>query len=251
MSTVAVVVLIDAESSARGWAARRLALGRYVLRGTPGLTFLKVLGSGRDGGFRLKPSATHGGLMCAFEDAGSAERFVRDSPVMTDYRRHARELLTVRLQAYASRGRWSGVNAFPAVTEPDPSQPVAALTRASIHPLKAWKFWRHAAPSEDALHAAPGCLLAAGLGEAPFLRQATFTIWENEATMDAYARDGAHLAAIQAARGGRYFTEDMFVRFVPFAVEGSWHGRDYVGTCLDTVPETRSSERQWPQAASS
>ena len=253
MSSVAVVVLIDAEASARGWASRRLAFGRFALRGTPGLGFFKVLGSGRGGGFRPSPSATHGGLMCVFDDADSAERFVSESALMADYRAHAREMVSLRLQAYSSRGSWSGVNAFPAVAERDPTQPVAALTRASIHPLKAARFWRHAAPSEDSLLAAPGCLLAAGLGEAPFIRQATFTVWESEAAMDAYARNGAHMAAIKAARDGAFFTEDMFVRFVPFAAEGSWKGQDFTGSLLASVPETRSGDTDtaWPHAASS
>jgi spheroidene monooxygenase len=42
--------------------------------------------------------------------------------------------------------------------------------------------------------------------------------------MDAYARSGAHLAAIHAAYDGRYFSESMFVRFVPLHMQGQWKG---------------------------
>ena len=43
--------------------------------------------------------------------------------------------------------------------------------------------------------------------------------------MDAYARSGAHLAAIKAAMQGDYFSESMFVRFQPFDADGSWKGK--------------------------
>jgi spheroidene monooxygenase len=69
--------------------------------------------------------------------------------------------------------------------------------------------------------------LAVGLGEAPLLRQATFTIWDSVADMNAYARTGAHLQAIQAAAQNGYFAESMFARFVPLQVQGQWQGKSY------------------------
>ena len=66
-----------------------------------------------------------------------------------------------------------------------------------------------------------------GLGEAPLLRQATFSVWENQAAMDAYARSGAHHQAIRASLQGNWFSESMFVRFVPLRITGIWKGRRY------------------------
>ena len=81
------------------------------------------------------------------------------------------------------------------------------------------------APAAQAsLEAAPGCILAVGLGEAPLLRQATFSIWTSVQAMEAYARSGAHLDAIRAAHRGGFFSESAFVRFVPVAVQGRWKG---------------------------
>ena len=74
---------------------------------------------------------------------------------------------------------------------------------------------------------AQGGLLAVGLGEAPLLRQATFTVWDSIASMDGYARTGAHMDAIRASREGSYFSESMFVRFVPEDLRGTWKGRTY------------------------
>jgi spheroidene monooxygenase len=45
--------------------------------------------------------------------------------------------------------------------------------------------------------------------------------------MDAYARSGAHLEAIRAAARHRFFTESLFMRFVPLQVQGTWQGRSH------------------------
>jgi heme-degrading monooxygenase HmoA len=259
---VGVAVLIDVERRHRLWGMSRIVRGRAGLRSPAGLEFSKVLGSGHQGGFGLRPSATHHGLFLVFTDDACAEDFVSGSPVMAAYAARARELATVKLRPISSRGRWGGVEPFGTAssgpgevaagaidtlsapvtyargakhspwgttvhsTRPVPtSGPIAALTRASIRPAAAASFWRRAPPAQADLDRAHGCLLAAGLGEAPIFRQATFSIWESAAAMDAYARSGAHLAAIRAAREGRFFSEDLFARFVPYDARGSWRGR--------------------------
>jgi spheroidene monooxygenase len=45
--------------------------------------------------------------------------------------------------------------------------------------------------------------------------------------MNAYARTGAHLQAIQSAAKHGYFSESMFARFVPLQVQGQWQGKSY------------------------
>jgi hypothetical protein len=104
---------------------------------------------------------------------------------------------------------------------------VAALTRASIRLVKSPTFWRLAPAAQDDLERAQGCQLAVGLGEAPLLRQATFSVWDNVAAMDTYARSGAHLRAIQASVQNGFFSETMFVRFVPLWMRGRWKDRAY------------------------
>ena len=226
--TVAVLLLCNVRPAARLWAWSRLVLGAWPLRAVPGLGFVKVLGSGADGGFGLAPSGTHGGLFLVFDDEAAATAFVERSPVMAGSRARARDLCVAVLRACASKGSWAGAAMQPTAPVPAPDDgPVAALTRASIRPRHALSFWRLSPPAEAALAAAPGCLLAAGLGEAPVLRQATFSLWSSAAAMDRYARSGAHQDAIRAAYGGGYFSESMFVRFVPLSIRGRWQGRVY------------------------
>lgn len=224
--TVAVLVLADLRRSARAWGWLRLVLGSVPLRGVPGLVFAKVLGSGAGGGFGLAPSATHQGLFLVFDDEPAARRFVAESPTLQAYEARARELCVVLLRACSSKGSWSGATLQ--VSTPTPSSgPIAALTRASIRPRHAVAFWRLAPAAQSALASAPGCRLAAGLGEAPLLRQATFSLWSSAAAMDAYARSGAHQRAILTAYREHYFSESMFVRFVPLEVRGVWQGQHH------------------------
>jgi spheroidene monooxygenase len=218
-----VVILADIAADARLWGYARFLSGRYVLPHFAGLRFARMLGSGHDGGFGLRPSFSRQGLLAAFADEISAARFLA-SPFVAGYRRRSREFLTAMLRAYSCRGSWGGNRLAIAAGVPA-SGPVVALTRASIRPSRAIEFWRRAPPAEASLAGAAGCLLAAGLGEAPLLRQATFSIWESVAAMDAYARTGAHLAAIRASHSGGYFSESMFVRFAPLALSGTWKGR--------------------------
>lgn len=221
-----VVVLADVRAASRWWGYGRFVFGRAALRRQPGVRFAKILGSGFDGGFGLKPSASRQGLLCLFDDPGQASAFLDASALVQAYRDHAREYLEVRLRPYSCRGSWDGVRFEPGVPPPLHG-PIAGLTRASIRPSLARQFWSKAPPAERSLAAAHGCLLAAGLGEAPLLRQATFTVWDSLASMDGYARTGAHMEAIRAARDGNYFSESMFVRFVPEGLRGTWKGRSY------------------------
>lgn len=224
LPTVALLLLVRLRSGA--WGLSRLVRGERAFGTVPGLHFARVLGSGRDGGFGLAPGLDHQGLMCFFDDEDSARTFARDAPVMRAYRDHAHESLSALLRATSCRGSWSGASlAVTAAAQDD--KPMAALTRASIRLRHAAAFWRHAPATHEGIARAEGCRLAVGLGEAPLLRQATFSLWDHSAAMDTYARSGAHLAAIKGAHKQGWFSESMFVRFAPIEISGQWHGKRY------------------------
>ncbi len=225
MGTVAVFLLADIAPQHRWWGYARFVIGRFIMRGVPGLVMYKVMGSGDGGGFGLRPSSSRQALFCLFADEGCADAFLKSSTAHR-YEQRSREFCSAKLRAYACRGTWSGQAIAVTATAPEEG-PIATLTRASIRPTRALRFWRMQPASEVSLNAASGCLMATGVGEAPFFRQATFSLWTNTAAMDAYARTGAHLAAIRAAHEGAFFSESMFVRFVPYSLTGSWRGRRY------------------------
>jgi len=208
------------------WGWNRIAFSRWLPEPARGLRFMKTLGSGRDGGFGLAPSASHQGVFCIFDDHDSANDFIANSTLVARYRERSEDCLLITLQPSTSRGSWDGVALPPGIPTP-PDLPVAALTRASIRPQSAWAFWRHAPAAQNGLAQADGCEIAVGLGEAPLLRQATFSLWRDEHAMNAYARTGAHQEAIRAAWQQQFFSESMFVRFAPRAMQGTWKGRCY------------------------
>lgn len=209
------------------WAVGQLVRGAGRWRAQRGVRFARVLGSGQQGGFGLKPGLDHQGVFLMFDDVADALTCVASSPLLTAYRERADECLVAVLQASSARGRWGGQAMRAIVPSPGPDEPLMALTRASIKPTQAIRFWRHSPPSEAALAASPGCRLAAGLGEAPVLRQATLSLWDSTTAMNAYARQGAHQKAIEASYREGYFSEWMFVRFVPLLMQGRWQGQTF------------------------
>jgi len=217
---IAVVVLMEYRTGLHllwGWG--RFLFGRYALSRWPGLRFAKVMGSGHQGGFGLRPSFTRQGLFCVFAGHHAADAFVA-----SDWLRrgdpHLSSCRWLKLEAYSSRGRWSG-HEIRASAEPPVNEPVVSLTRASIRWSQTLRFWRMAPPAEAALAQAGGCRLSVGLGEAPVLRQVTLSIWDSVASMNAYARSGAHEQAIRTAYKGRHFSESMFVRW-RLLEQGQW-----------------------------
>ncbi len=222
----ALVLLADLRPAHWLWGWNRIAFSRWLPQRARGLRFMKTLGSGRDGGFGLMPSPSHQGLFCLFDDDGCANEFITASALVQRYRQSSGDCLLLTLRPASSRGSWDRVAIAQGMPVPD-GMPLAALTRASIRPRAAASFWRHAPPAQAGLADAPGCELAIGLGEAPLLRQATFSLWRDAEAMDAYARTGAHQQAIRAAWQQHFFSESMFVRFAPLAIQGRWKGRDY------------------------
>ena len=221
----AVFLLADIRDEHRLWGYARFVLQGLPLRRVNGLLFSKMMGCGFDGGFGLRPSASRQALFCLFADEESADLFLQ-SDLTRQYAIRSREFCTAKLRAYSSKGSWSGRQIAITATTPE-SGPIATLTRASIRPSRARAFWRLQPASELSLSQAQGCIFATGVGEAPVLRQATFSLWRNVQAMDDYARSGAHQQAIRAAYAGNFFSESRFVRFVPLALKGDWRGQHY------------------------
>lgn len=231
VSGVVVVLLVDFLRAHQAWGWMRLVQGAVAFKDTPGLLFTKVMGSGHEGGFVLRPSATHQGLVCMFENAEQADQFI-DSNAVKAYADRAKSFFITALAVTSARGSWDG--RMWDATAPEHlgkyldmdtrSAGMVALTRASIRPAKAVAFWRYAPAAQDDLKNAPGCELAMGLGEAPLVRQCTFSLWKDTPSMMAYAHTGAHQQAIAAAHKNDFFSESMFVRMRVLRRAGQWSG---------------------------
>jgi spheroidene monooxygenase len=228
---VVVVVLVDFLRQHQGWGWLRLVAGGTLYKNVPGLTTVKVMGSGHGGGFSLRPSATHQGLICTFTQLDLALAFL-DSTWVQAYRERAREFWSGLLSVQSARGTWDKQAWLATASESlngqsEPQGPLAVLTRAGILPTKAMAFWRYAPAAQAALSHSKGCLLSMGLGEAPLVRQCTFSLWQDTAAMLQYAQQGAHQVATAAAYKHQFFSESLFVRMQVHHMSGVWQGRSF------------------------
>ena len=230
LSGVVVILLVDFATQNRAWGWLRLVQGSSLFRDVPGLLFVKVMGSGHGGGFGLRPSSSHQGLICMFASQTQAEAFMRGAEVQA-YITRAREHWLGLMEVTSIRGQWDqqswGLTPSVGNGAADATAPIAALTRATIRPAKAVSFWRYAPPAQADLSHADGCQLAMGLGETPLVRQCTFSVWDNTESMATYAHRGAHKSAIAAAAKHDFFSESMFARMRVLSMSGTWRGRQF------------------------
>lgn len=212
----------------KAWALAQMGFAGFELKKTNGLRFFKLLGSGEGGGFSLKPDWSRYALLGVWNDARAADEFFQTSKLMEKYRHHTSEIWTARLAAMRSHGEWSGKNPFVSVAESAiKDAPVAVLTRATIHLKKLRRFWSFVPATSREIERAPGLIASIGVGEAPFFRQATFSLWESENAMKNFAyKSETHAEVVKLTRSEKWYSEELFARFALLSSEGEWNGRN-------------------------
>lgn len=208
------------------WVICQMAAARLALRHEPHLMFWKLCGSGTGEGFTPKPNWGVWAILAAWPDEATAHARIAQSPVWGRWRAHATEACTIYMSPLSSRGSWAGVNPFVPETHPaDPEGPLAVLTRASVKPGRALRFWRRVPDISAVIGQDPSVLFKIGIGEVPLLHQITYSIWPDAAAMTRFARgDGPHGRAIATVRAEGWFTDELYARFRVLGVEGRWNG---------------------------
>ena len=237
MNQISTISFLRFDSlSARAWAFARIAGPQRDLKAIPGQTFYKLMGSGRGSGFRPLPDWSVYSLLQVWETEEAAEHFLARSTAMQRYREVAAESLTVFLRTLRANGAWSGRNPFLPLVAPDPANPLrAVITRATIKASCLKKFWSYVPSSDRHLAGSPGLIFAKGIGEAPLVNMATFSLWENEEALRDYAyKDEGHLGAIKRTRDYNWYSEELFSRFQPYRIVGTWQGIRLPGSLVAT-----------------
>ena len=208
----------------RLWAFAMMGLARRGLAATRGIGFWKLCGSGTGEGFTPRPNTAVYAILATWDRRETAERQTREAPVFARYHARASDSWTVFLRPVSARGTWSGAAPFTPAADPG-TGPLAALTRATVRPSRALRFWRRVPDISTVIGDDPNVAFKIGIGEVPLLHQVTFSIWPDAASMDRFARaDGPHARAIRAVRAGDWFREELYARFRVVDTSGHWHG---------------------------
>ncbi len=217
---VTTLTVFHFEKKNRFWAFGQMGLAGRLLKTTPGLKFYKMLGSGRGKIFSLRPDWTRYAFLGVWESEEAARDFLAGSAFIKNYRQHASRHTTVKLRTISAHGLWDGQNPFLPSGVTYMGGRIAVLTRANIRLNRLAAFWRQAVTVNRQFEEAPGYLASIGIGEAPFVRQATFSIWESLEEMKEFSYGAnEHRRTIQRVREEGWYSEELFARFAVFEMD--------------------------------
>ncbi len=200
-------------------AILNMASNKLMLKKIPGISFIKLLGTGKGETFTPKDADQFrwGILVTINEDKLDQ---LEKSLVLKLWRKISSNEYRAILKPISSHGYWSGKQPFE-VEKFEWSGKIAAITRARIVWRKNFQFWRAVPPVTLSLHQSQGLLAAIGIGEAPIGLQGTFSIWESGAALREFAYKGnAHVEAIKATESNKWYSEELFARFAVIAEQG-------------------------------
>ena len=92
--------------------------------------------------------------------------------------------------------------------------PVAVITRATLRISKLISFGNLSLLLAWQLKNAEGVIYFKGIGEWPFIQQATLSIWKSIDHVNKFAYSNkTHLKIIEKTRKQKWYSEDLFARF--------------------------------------
>jgi hypothetical protein len=189
-----------------------MAIHKFALKRLPGVSFVKLLGTGKGESFTPKDADPYrwGALVTIQKD--NLDNLDK-SKVIRGWQKIAKKEYRAILKPISVHGLWSGKQPFE-VEKFDWNGKIAAITRARIVWRKNLIFWRAVPPVTISLHQSPGLINAIGIGEAPIGLQGTFSLWESAAQLRDFAYKGqAHTQAIKATEENKWYSEELFSRF--------------------------------------
>ncbi|MDX1314082.1 MAG: DUF3291 domain-containing protein [Eudoraea sp.] len=207
------------------WAFGMMQFAHPSLGKVEGLQFYKLMGSGKEG-FNPRPDWSVYALVQVWDSQGAAEAFFKEHPLMGRYRSKVEETATLYLKTAKVKGEWAGRNPFPLSKDLDPDNDyLAVITRATIKSKFLFRFWKYVPDSQKGLMENQGLLYTKGIGEVPFRNMATFSIWKDQESLQTFAYKAAeHKKAISLTHSLKWYKEELFARFQPYRLEGSWKG---------------------------
>lgn len=211
-----------------------MAIHRFPLWLNKNISFYKLLGCGKSGSFDKHPDWQQWGILTVQDreanglDQQTIISLLYGKFISKWFRFFNCETWTILLQPLEGHGKWDNKEPFgqPA-KQAEYNGLIAVLTRATIRLSKLKAFWQNVGAAANEMASSPGFITSLGIGELPYIKQATFSIWNNTTDMKVFAyQTHNHKKIIQKTRKERWYSEDMFVRFKPLKTFGTLNGND-------------------------
>ncbi len=211
-----------------GWAGLlSMALFRLPLSFSKQISFWKLLGCGKNGTFDIRPDWRQWGTLMTVDKLSTN---YQPSTFISNYFKFFHcEICILLLEPIEGHGQWDGKKPFGELpNKSDHEGSIGVLTRATIRINKLSSFWKNVESVSSEMRAAKGLIVSVGIGEVPFIKQATFSIWQSKEHMKQFAYHmQQHAEVIKKTRKEKWYSEEMFVRFKIIASSGSLRGKKY------------------------
>ena len=209
------------------WGLKMMQFAHKGLVNTEGLSFYRLLGSGKGKGFNPFPDWSVYSLLQVWETEEAAHTFFDSSDLIQQYSERTDELFTLYMKNISAGGTWVGKNPFEKAADLDSTLPIAVITRATIKWNWLIRFWKYVPTSQEPLDGNEGLIYTKGIGEIPIVQMATFSLWKNFEAVKQFAYNSKeHQEAVRRTRKNEWYREELFARFQPYKSVGTWGGKD-------------------------
>lgn len=218
------------------FAVLAMAVHRVPFWFNKNCSFFKLMGCGKNGTFDKNPDWQQWGILAVNRQPVDLSKSLTEDLITILYgafvnswfRFFKCETWTVFLTPIEGHGTWDGKQPFGELAKNTPYEgPIAILTRATIRLSKLNAFWGNVAGVANQMDGAEGLIRSIGIGELPFVKQATFSVWQSKEAMKQFAYQmRQHTEVIKKTRKENWYSEDMFVRFKLLKTFGTLNGID-------------------------
>jgi hypothetical protein len=215
MTQVTTLTLFSFKTN-KFWAFQQMGVAPLRLKNIEGLKFYKFLGTGGGQGFSLRPDFSTYAFLGVWKDLSFYQNCLQKHPIFKTYQEKATSQRDLILNAVKSHGKWSGQNPFKTKPglEAKGNQKAVVITRATLHWNRLFSFWKAVPAASKAIETAQGVQYYKGIGEWPFIQQATISIWDDFEAVNTFAyKDRAHVDIVKKTKQMNWYKEDLFSRF--------------------------------------
>ena len=177
-----------------------------------GLKFIKLFGTGSNGGFSLVPDFSSYVLITSWKNDHYRKKFIDENNIINKIIGKSSKRVEIKIDPYNFNGSWNGINPFKNISSYGGGK-IIVLTRARVKLSKLINFLVNTSLAAKSIKSQNGAEFYKGIGELPIIEQATISIWMSEKSMRDYAySDENHLKIINKARKDKWYSEELFVR---------------------------------------